>query len=270
MKIAFLTSSLEPGRDGVGDYVRMLAAEFTRRGHPSVVLALNDRLCSAIVESGNELRLPESAPWSERSAAAKRLLRAFGPDWISLHFVAFGYNARGVPLQWPGRFQELCGGACVHLMFHELWLGLAAEASTKHKLIGALQRHCFSKMVQKLQPKFVTTSNRAYAALLGTIGVAASVLPMFGAIPLEDVSENGCSEVSSDSSRLNVVIFGSLHPEWPPEPLLTHLRGAAAKLQRKLAFISVGNIGPGETLWQSMVSRYSDMEFLRLGPRSTA
>lgn len=34
MRLAFICVSLEPGRDGVGDYTRSLAAECIRQGRP--------------------------------------------------------------------------------------------------------------------------------------------------------------------------------------------------------------------------------------------
>ena len=43
MKVVFVTSCLEPGRDGVGDYTRSLAEESTKLGHRAGLLALQDR-----------------------------------------------------------------------------------------------------------------------------------------------------------------------------------------------------------------------------------
>lgn len=42
MKLLFLCTSLEPGRDGVGDYVRLLAEACIEAGHECRLLALND------------------------------------------------------------------------------------------------------------------------------------------------------------------------------------------------------------------------------------
>ena len=42
MKIIFLCGSLEPGRDGVGDYVLLLSGELVRQGHQASIIALND------------------------------------------------------------------------------------------------------------------------------------------------------------------------------------------------------------------------------------
>jgi hypothetical protein len=43
MKILFICGSLEPGRDGVGDYCRRLAGEFLRTGIDTQILSLCDQ-----------------------------------------------------------------------------------------------------------------------------------------------------------------------------------------------------------------------------------
>ena len=48
MRIAFVATCLEPGRDGVGDYTTLLAAECARRGHAVMRIALNDALATAM------------------------------------------------------------------------------------------------------------------------------------------------------------------------------------------------------------------------------
>jgi len=54
MKLVFICSSLEPGRDGVGDYTRRLAAEFVRQGHRVRILALNDKRDQATTDNGQQ------------------------------------------------------------------------------------------------------------------------------------------------------------------------------------------------------------------------
>lgn len=104
MRLAFICSSLEPGRDGVGDYTRRLAGELVRQGHPSIAVALNDPHISKTVFELQEiegvsisvLRLPIVMPWSKRVIEARNWLEAFNPDWISLQFVPFGFHRRGL------------------------------------------------------------------------------------------------------------------------------------------------------------------------------
>src|SRR5437870_3629214 len=101
MRITFLTGSLQPGRDGVGDYTALLAHECRRRGIASQVIALADRhvaRTSAAVESNllDDVRLPYMMPWSERFAVVERGLRAFQPDWVSVQFVPYSFQRFGV------------------------------------------------------------------------------------------------------------------------------------------------------------------------------
>jgi len=268
VKICFFTSGLEPGRDGVGDHVRMLADEISSRGHQIRIIALNDRHCTEFLQSERELRLCESASWGTRERAAKEFLHKFRPDWISLHFVPFGFHQRGVPVLWPRRFQRLAGDCRTHIMFHELWIGLSKNAPLRQKAIGLLQRKTIERIHRRLRPSFVSTSNSAYGALLKASNIESSVSAMFGNVPINNEPSSYSSLPENEAGVLNVIVFGSLHPEWPAEPLLSYLRDGARKLQRKLTLISIGNLGPGEALWNSLASRYPDVSFVRLGSRS--
>jgi hypothetical protein len=57
MKILFLTGSLEPGKDGVGDYTRLLANECGERGHEVFLLGLNDPWAGGPLREKTLLRL---------------------------------------------------------------------------------------------------------------------------------------------------------------------------------------------------------------------
>jgi hypothetical protein len=68
VKIVFLCASLEPGRDGVGDYTRHLASECVRRGHECTAIALHDPHVNnefETVEDGvTVVRFPATESWS--------------------------------------------------------------------------------------------------------------------------------------------------------------------------------------------------------------
>ena len=60
--------------------------------------------------------------------------------------------------------------------------------------------------------------------------------------------------------------FGSLHPSWPSEPLLTQLREAAIRQSRQVVLLSVGRLGPGDILWDRLAQQYSPhVHFCKLG-----
>ncbi len=63
--------------------------------------------------------------------------------------------------------------------------------------------------------------------------------------------------------------FGTLHPEWKPEPFFSILEQAARKARRKVCLISMGRLGPGEKLWDLIACKYGErFHFIRLGERS--
>ena len=98
MRLAFIHSCLEPARDGVGDYTRLLAAECARQGHPTCILALNDPFATAAELEGPipELRLGPSLPWPERLRLARAFLDRFRPDRLSVQFVCYGWHPKGI------------------------------------------------------------------------------------------------------------------------------------------------------------------------------
>jgi hypothetical protein len=104
MKIAFLCSSLEPGRDGVGDYTRTLAGELVRLGHQVFLIALNDRWITG--EKAEEqarlqtLRFGPNLSIAGRVTIARQALDQFAPDWVSLQYVCYGFHPKGLPWRW--------------------------------------------------------------------------------------------------------------------------------------------------------------------------
>lgn len=257
MRIAFLTSCLEPGRDGAGDYSRALAEECTQAGHATCLVALNDRHVTETSETGL-LRLGSRLPWEARIQKTQTFLSNFSPDCVSLQFVCYGFNPRGINLRLPDRLKKITGRTPVQIMFHELWIGAETGASLKHRLIGSIQRHGILKLVRELQPRLVHTSNPTYTQLLHRNGIRAVRLPLFGNIPIVQ----NLPAVPHASDTWTFGMFGTLHPIWPPEPLFERLR----VLGKKIVIAHIGRIGAGEALWNQMTHDYGDVfEFQRLG-----
>lgn len=284
MRIAFICSGLEPGRDGVGDYSRHLAVECIRRGHEAVILSLHDnggavseiQTCEGIPVQC--LRCPASLPWEERLQSAREFLTAFHPDWISLQFVPYGYHSRGMPWRLASGLKSLIAGRPLQIMFHELWISPGKASSLKHKLLGALQRWIIFRMIRILKPRAIHTSNPLYADLLRNGGAEPEELPLFGNIPVVDVGPEpalpeqlAASEVPVDAAGRSgwwwVLFFGTLHPEWRSEPFISILIRAAKRMDKRLCLISVGRIGvAGETIWETMQREYGEeIVFVKCG-----
>lgn len=289
MRILFLCSSLEPGRDGVGDYTRLLAGECARQGHPCAIIALNDPSIAGPTESSHNagtvkipfLRLPSGLAWKQRTAWATAFRSRFQPDWISLQFVPYGFNPKGVVLNLNRVFRRLTWGYPVHLMFHELWIGDAVSSPLRRRLVGMIQRMGIMRMISLLQPRLVTTSNNVYLSTLKSLGVHALQLPLFCNIPIAPMNpgpewpaELADAGVPRDRPERGNwwlgILFGGLHPEWEPEPLMSILRRAADRAGKRICLLLAGRAGAtGDAIWEKLTDTYAaDMVFIKFGEQS--
>jgi glycosyltransferase involved in cell wall biosynthesis len=259
LKIAFLTSCLEPGRDGVGDYTAALADECERLGHQTARLALCDPFATTsrdprLLRVGGVVNNPDQV------ALARGFLRDFAPDFVSLQFVCYGFHPRGLCWGAADLLRRIIGRVPVQVMFHELWIGAEKGASWKDRVVGAMQRACMMRLFSRLDIRHTSTSNPAYAALLGRYGMDAEVLPLFGSVPPPQRrvrKERGVS--------WRFLMFGTLHPVWPPEPLLAHLRALGVPVE----IWHAGHVGSGADLWERMAREYAGaISFRKLGPQT--
>lgn len=258
MRIVFIASCLEPGQDGVGDYTRRLAAECIRQGHPTIIVGLNDPKVSEplFVEQAMEgtpvsvLRLPSMLPWNERVMVARKWVDAFNPDWVSLQFVSFGFHRKGLPFGLGKRLVDINSKASWHIMFHELWLGLADDSSVKHRLWGVTQRRIVRDLIRRLHPQMAHTQAEPYQKALSWEGIKASILPLFGNIPL--VKGDGweillgplvtqAAGKYQDRTKLYLAgVFGAVHPEWNMEQTINTLLPLVQRCQKRLVLVFIG------------------------------
>ena len=283
MRILFLCGSLEPGRDGVGDYLRLLAESCLAQGHECRAIALNDHALTEPVEisepmAGTKLtllRLPPTLSWPKRIKLATAFRTQFQPDWISFQFVSYGMQEKGIVAKLVPHFQALLAGARTHIMFHELWVGMSPGAPLKHIPIGAWQRWSIRKLCTAVNPQLVTTSNPLYIAALRRIGVVSSLLPLCGNITIVDrgskadfpgwLGDLGITQANRSEWLLGI-FFGSLHPEWKPEPFMRILKSAAKKTGKRVCLLSLGRLGAvGRDIWEKLKNDYPDISLPVLG-----
>lgn len=278
MRIAFLTGSLEPGQDGVGDYTALLARECAGLGTTTRVIALADRTAKAPQTVPGErhwLRIPASMPWRRRVEAARCELDAFRPDWVSVQFVPYSFHRWGIALRAAESLPRLARTARLHVMLHEIWND--GEGSWRRALLGAAQRWSIARLCGRAA--LVHTSNGTYRRLAGERGLTAAQLPLFGSVPivtppnaavLEPLAAAGANDIlESRSSWWVLLFFGTIHPEWTPEPLLTQVRTAAAADGKRVAMVSVGRTGAaGARAWTQMQAGCGAGPMLRVGEQS--
>jgi hypothetical protein len=271
LKIAFIVSSLEPGRDGVGDYTRRLAGELIRQGHGVRILALNDKatkpeksvstsdlrpLTSDFAELQESegtsiecLRLPGTMPWSERTKLARGWLDTFNPDWASLQYVSFGFHPKGLPYKAHKHLIDLTRSITQrHLFFHEIWVGASGSPPIKLCILRYLQKRLILSFIQRFQANVLQTSIPFYARCLSGMGASANVLPLIGSIPpttsdcvwFQNILKNHHLNPSTDWI---LGTFGAVSSNWDPSLLLNDLVCEAKKSSRQVGFFFIGNVG---------------------------
>lgn len=251
LKIVFICSSLEPGKDGVGDYTRRLAAALVKAGHACTILSINDRYITCEIEEIQQsdgedvpvLRLSASIEIKDRYARARDWITTFDPQWISLQFVPFGYHPKGLKVGLGNLLSSLSDKASWHIMFHELWVGIAKEESVKLKLWGRGQRVLIRSLVNKLAPKIVHTQTPLYRLLLAKIGVEAALLPLFGNIPVIAARQDKLS------SGISLVVFGAIHDKAPIEDFAREAAVYAKQQGKPVSLIMLGRSNSEQERW---------------------
>ncbi|WP_264565362.1 hypothetical protein [Flavobacterium sp. N3904] len=273
MKIIFICGSLEQGHDGVGDYTRRLAGELIRQGHEILLIAIYDQSIDTISEEFQEsegsiiqvLRIPNSTKPNVRFAKSKQYISDFNPEWLSLQYVPFSFQKKGLPFGLASQLYKIGRGKKWHIMFHELWVGMDQESPLKHKLWGNLQKYIARKIIKKLAPNAVHTQSVLYQSQLEKIDCIPSYLPLFGNIA---VIENNVSDISVNKDYLNFIVFGTIHPNAPVKEFISELAqyGQINKLKIKLNFI--GRCGAELNRWVFLCQE-QNIEFKVFGEQNS-
>lgn len=264
MKIIFLCGSLEPGCDGVGDYVRCLAAELVQQGHQAAIVALYDRQLSSVCSGTQEandialsiLRIPFRWPVSEKFKIAGEWINQFNPDWLSLQYVPFSFQLKGLPFGLSSYLKKLGMGKRWHIMFHELWVGQEIESSPKHLLWGWVQQHLIHSLVSTLKPTIIHTQSQIHQALLAKLSITAQYLPLFSNIPVK--KDKGASKsirmkIPRENRKImSLVMFGMIHPGAPVHELAKEAALYERKHGRKILLQLVGRCGQEQYRWETV------------------
>lgn len=257
MKIAFICASAELGRDGVGDYTRRLATACAERGHQCLILALNDRHVNTSStelygESRTLCRWSSSLPWWVRTAAARDRISRFEPDWISWQMVTYGFDPKGILGPEVMQLASEIRAPRMHVMLHEIWIGLARGDTWWMRFTGWRQRRALLRFLRLVGPDQLNTSNQTYVAALERKGCTASVLPLFSNIPITIATPDQCEELIArhlpplpdNKRRLIGITFGTLHRQWQPEAAMELLKATAARQNREPVVLALGRVGP--------------------------
>ncbi|MDI1235360.1 MAG: hypothetical protein PSX81_13855 [bacterium] len=257
MNIIFICGSLESGRDGVGDYTRRLAGQLNKLGNNASVIAINDQFVSNLtiaVQNSEDseiaiMRIPKQISDAARFKYAREWVEQNQPDWISLQYVPFAFHDKGLPYTWTNYMELLTAKNNLHIMFHELWVGMSKESSYKEKIWGRLQRSLIKSTINRLKPKVITTQTQLYINYLNTLGFNAFQIPLFGNIErsksIKDISDK--NEKSNDD--ISFIIFGGIHANAPAESFAKFVAIKFANKLNKVKLILIGRCGHEQNTW---------------------
>lgn len=283
MKIVFLCGSLAEGLDGVGDYTRMLAIKLIKNGHKVGAVALNDHHATSIF--GNDesvegiqlpvLQIPSNISNADRYKYAAKFIRDFNPDWVSLQFVIYAFHKKGLPFGLGRQLSTLTKGRRVHIMFHEIWIGFTKISTFTHKITGLLQKGIIKKMVKKLQPSAICTSNFLYKLILKQAKIEVDILQLFSNIPFYAIKENEketlLRKFEVDNQQINQYsitgIFGNLYPEARLQDIVLKQFEEEKAKNKQLIFVGFGRINTeGRMEFDRLKSIFADkVKFFHLG-----
>ena len=244
MNILFICGSAEPSKDGVGDYTRQLCGELLRAGQEVQILSLCDHQVTCFTFEYQEVggvkvqinRIPKLTSNNQRFIWSQEVLNNVQPDWISLQFVPYSFNPKGLPFWLPSFLMKLKGNHKWHIMFHELWLGIDLESSFKNKCIGKLQQLIIKKLVNKIHPNFINTQNQLYQLHLKSYDIVADILPICSNIPLTAVKKNV-------NIFTQFVLFGTIHPGAPFKDFIEELVTKTNEHSKPIKFVFIGKNG---------------------------
>ncbi len=272
MRISFITGGLSQGRDGVGDYTRLLAGSCQSLGHEVSIVAMNDNYVDGIregmIDNIPSLQIPASLAWSQKFSRTSEFLSKHSPDWLSLQFVPYAFGTRGLFNEFLSEIPKLATGKSVHIKFHEIWIGQYPGSPLKEKVVGYLQKRLIRKLVGLINPKVIHYTNAGAKGRLAQAGIHANYLPIFSNIPVSPrkegnwiirrLRENGAPLPDDNPERFIFFgFFGSIHSNWPARQLLERLRMYTAAQSRRPALLHAGILPKARNRWREIQKNYS-------------
>lgn len=221
------------------------------------LVALNDKFITTVIDENEQisnsdvrvLRIPASFNFSQRRNLLKDFAMQYNPDVISLQYVPFGYQKKGLPFFLAYRLSKI-GKYNWHLMFHELWVGMETNARLKMKIWGYLQRLLIARTIARLKPSVIHTQIPLYHHQLSRLGTNPRLLHLFGNI---NIPETLTKKVAKDDLNINVLIFGNIHYGAPIEKFADEVYDWCMANGKTCQFFFAGNNGPEYFKWKNVL-----------------
>jgi len=200
------------------------------------------------------LRIPAHLPDKIRFSSAKEWIDDYNPELLSLQFVPFSFQSKGLPIKMGKQLHTSGGGRRWHIMFHELWVGMESGSSNKMIWWGWLQKQIIRSLIRKLKPDVIHTQVLLYQTQLRELGFKSSYLPLFGNIP---VANSNCFRRKNENQMrrnktLVLVLFGAIHKGVPVASLAEEAARYSRRHGIKLTLVLIGRNGPEQKQWTAV------------------
>ena len=173
---------------------------------------------------------------------------------MSLQFVCFGFHPRGLVYGLAGPLANALGPRPLQVMMHEIWTGGSLSSPPRQRVLGFLQKRMIIALLGKLRPRVIHTQADHHIEMLGRAGIAAQKLPLFPNIPVRPLDsafealallgKQGWPKLRENRDAYWIFChFGTLHPEFEPEPLMNVIKRRAEERGKKCLFLFVGKVG---------------------------
>ncbi len=277
MRLLFLCSGLEPGRDGVGDYTRCLAQAACAAGHEVALVSVRDDFAKAIPAlpavpmAGQvaEWRLPRMLDDPVQSGLFRRWVESFTPDWVSVQHSAFGWHPRGLGARQANQLLQLLPAtARRHLMLHELWLEKHRGQPFRQRVLGWLQHSVIRAWVGAgFRPHLTQVQCRWYQSQLADFGYKSEVWPLCSNFPVPSVPpaqnpdwllQHLAQPLAPSLSKPIYWLghFGSFYTEeWDPRAFLENFDRTVTASGKQLVAVAMGNMRMGREAWRALEER---------------
>lgn len=190
MNLLFITNTLPPKVDGVGDYTYNIAREFARNGHSVSIVCRRDD--SAYTPCEGVKIYPCIERWEKPALCEiERIIKSDKIEIVSLQYVPHGFHPKGLPFGLIGIAKGIkkCG-AKLFVFCHEVYLPFEGW-NIKKTLYTVLMRYVTGQILK--QADYVATSIKYYRGMIQKI---VKHLPTIGEIPI--MSNVPKSKVSND------------------------------------------------------------------------
>jgi hypothetical protein len=173
----------------------------------------------------------------ERFKQLKVCLERFKPDWVSLQYVPYSFQVKGLPFRFFNKLKDISVQAKWHVMFHEIWLDNSKPL--KQKLVELAQKLIVTTGLKYLKPQLVTVTIPYNQSRLNSAGITSLILPLFGNIS-QSKSDRGSIYLNRAKQYPERILYlGAIPRHEFLEQVLTGLQNFTKMLPGKVCVIIV-------------------------------